>query len=135
MVCYSPAMYPSTWTIDTTSHIETCQDIVIALLDDTLLDYRNTFPFQLVVDIALYLLLEENYLKRQLGTYALLRLEETYHSPDFILAIHDLYTNNHQDFARYLYGQYCSRAPKVVNSALLLHPTLFHGTGFFWGEP
>ena len=42
-----------------------CQDIMVALLDDKLLDYRTIFPF-LFVDIALYHLLEKNYFNGRL---------------------------------------------------------------------
>ena len=33
---------------------------MVALLDDTLLDYWTTYPFLLVADVALYLLLERD---------------------------------------------------------------------------
>ena len=108
---------------------------MVALLDDTLLDYRTTYPFLLVVDVALYFLLEKDYFQRQIATYALLTLQESYFSTDFLLVIYHLLTNNHEDFTRYLYLQYCSRAPKIVTTAHNLYPSLFHGTGFFWGEP
>ena len=55
-------------------HSPECQEIMVALLDDTLLDYRTTYPFLLVVDVALYLLLEKGYFQRQIATYALLTL-------------------------------------------------------------
>ena len=116
-------------------HSAECQGIMVALLDDTLLDYRTTYPFLLVVDVALYLLLEKEYFQRQIGTYALLNLQESYFSTDFLLVIYDLFTNNHEDFARYLYVQYCSRASAIVTAAHNLYPSLFYGTGFFWGEP
>ena len=54
-----------------------------ALLDDTLLDYRTTYPFLLVVDVALYLILEKDYLQRQIAIYALLTLQESYFSTTF----------------------------------------------------
>ena len=82
---------------------------MVALLDDTLLDYRTTYPFLLVVDVALYLLLKQGYFQRQIATYALLTLQESYFSMDFLLVIYDLLTNNHEDFACYLYLQYCSQ--------------------------
>ena len=108
---------------------------MVALLDDTLLDYRTTYPFLLVVDVALYLLLGKDYFHRQIAIYALLTLQESYFSTDFLLVIYHLLTNNHEDFTRYLYLQYCSRALKIVTTAHNLYPSLFHGTGFFWGEP
>ena len=108
---------------------------MVALFDDTLLDYRTTYPFLLVVDVALYLLLEKDYFQRQIAIYALLTLQESYFSTDFLLVIYHLLTNNHEDFTRYLYLQYCSRALKIVTTAHNLYPSLFHGTGFFWGEP
>ena len=116
-------------------HSPECQEIMVALLDDTLLDYRMTYPFLLVVNVALYLLLEKGYFQRQIATYALLTLQESYFSTDFLLVIYDLLTNNHKDFARYLYLQYCSRAPKTVTAAHNPYPSLFHGTGFLWEEP
>ena len=116
-------------------HSPECQEIMVALLDDTLLDYRTTYPFLLVVNVALYLLLEKGYFQRQIATYALLTLQESYFSTDFLLVIYDLLTKNHKDFARYLYLQYCSRASKTVTAAHNLYPSLFHGTGFLWGEP
>ena len=88
-----------------------------------------------MVDVALYLLLEKDYFQRQITTSALLTLQESYFSTDFLLVIYDLLTNNHKDFARYLYLQYCSRAPTIVTAAHNLYPSLFQGTGFFWGEP
>ena len=112
-----------------------CREIMVALLDDTLLDYRTTYPFLLVVDVALYLLLEKDYFERQIATYALPTLQESYFSTDFLLVIYDLLTNNHEDLAHYWYLQYCSRVPKIVTTAHNLYPSLFHGTGFFWGEP
>ena len=108
---------------------------MVALLNDTLLDYRTTYPFLLVVDMALYLLIEKGYFQRQIATYALLTLQKSYFSTDFLLVIYDLLTNNHEDFACYLYLEYCSRAPKIVTVAHNLFPSLFHGTGCFWGEP
>ena len=108
---------------------------MVALLNDTLLDYRTTYPFLLVVDVALYLFLEKDYFQRQIATYALLTLQESYFSTDFLLVIYHLLTNNHEAFTRYLYLRYCSRAPKIVTTAHNLNPSLFHGTGFFWGEP
>ena len=108
---------------------------MVTLLDDTLLDYWTTYPFLLVVDVALYLLIKKAYLQRQIATYALLTLQESYVSTDFLLVIYDLLTNNHEDSAHYLYLQYCSRAPKIVTAAHNLYPSLFHRTGFFWGEP
>ena len=116
-------------------HSPECQEIMVTLLDDTLLDYWTTYPFLLVVDVALYLLIEKAYLQRQIATYALLTLQESYVSTDFLLVIYDLLTNNHEDSAHYLYLQYCSRAPKIVTAAHNLYPSLFHRTGFFWGEP
>ena len=95
----------------------------------------TTYPFLLVVDVAFYLLLEKDYFQRQIAIYALLTLQESYFSTDFLLVIYHLLTNNHEDFTRYLYLQYCSRAPKIVTTAHNLYPSLFHGTGFFWGEP
>ena len=50
---------------------------MVATLDDTLLDYRTTYPFLLVVDVALYLLLEKDYFQRQIATYALLTFKES----------------------------------------------------------
>ena len=108
---------------------------MVALLDDKLLDYRTTYPFLLVVDVALYLLLEKDYFEWQIAAYALPTLQESYFSTDFLSVIYDLLTNNHEDFAYYLYLQYCSGAPKIVTAAHNLYPYLFHGTGFFWGEP
>ena len=107
---------------------------MVALLDDTLLDYRTTYPFLLVVDVALYLLLKQGYFQRQIATYALLTLQESYFSTDFLLVIYDLLTNNHEDFACYLYLQYCSRAPKIVTDVHNLYTSLFQGAGFFWGK-
>ena len=107
---------------------------MVALLDDTLLDCRTTYPFLLVVDVALYLLLEKDYFQRQIVTYALLTFKESYFSTDFLLVIYDLLTNKYEDFARYLYLQYCSRAPTIVTAAHNLYPSLFHRTRFFWGE-
>ena len=49
--------------------------------------------------MALYLLLEKDYFQRQIATYALLTLQESYFSADFLLVIYDLLTNNHEDFA------------------------------------
>ena len=43
---------------------------------------------------------------------------------DFLLVIYDLLTNNHKNFAYYLYIQYCSRAPKIVAAAHHLYPSL-----------
>ena len=85
--------------------------------------------------MALYLLLEKDYFQRQTATYALLTLQESYFSTDFLLVIYDLLTNNHEAFAHYLYLQHCSLAPKIVTAAHNLYPSLFYGTGFFWGEP
>ena len=90
---------------------------MVALQDNTLLDYRTTYPFLLVVDVALYLLLEKDYFERQIATYALLALQESYFSTDFPLVIYDLLTNNQEDFAHYLYLQYCSCAPKIMTLA------------------
>ena len=115
-------------------HLPECREIMVALLDDTLLDYRTTYPFLLVVDVALYLLLEKDYFERQIATYALPTLQESYFSTDFLLVIYDLLTNNHEDFAHYLYLQYCSLALKIVTTAHNLYPSLFHGTGFLWGR-
>ena len=115
-------------------HSPESQEIMVALFDDTLLDYRTTYPFLLVVDVALYLLLKKGYFQRQIATYVLLTLQESYFFTDFLLVIYDLLTNNHKDFACYLYLQYCSRAPKIVTTAHNLYPSLFHGAGFFWGE-
>ena len=42
-------------------HSPECQEIMVALQDNTLLDCRTTYPFLLVVDVALYLLLEKDY--------------------------------------------------------------------------
>ena len=98
-------------------HSPECQEIMVALQDNTLLDCRTTYPFLLVVDVALYLLLEKDYFQRQIATYALLALQESYFSTDFLLVIYDLLTNNHEDFAHYLYLQYCSCAPKIVTLA------------------
>ena len=75
---------------------------MVALLDDKLLDYRTTYPFLLVVDVALYLLLEKDYFERQIAAYALPTLQESYFSTDFLSVIYDLLTNNHEDFAYYL---------------------------------
>ena len=108
---------------------------MVALLNDMLLDYRTTYPFLLVVNGALYLLLEKGYFQRQIATYALLTLQESYFSTDFLLVIYDLLTNNHEDFAGYLCLQYWSHVPKIVTAAHNLYPSLFHGAGFFWGEP
>ena len=116
-------------------HSPECQEIMVALQDNTLLDCRTTYPFLLVVDVALYLLLEKDYFQRQIATYALLALQESYFSTDFLLVIYDLLTNNHEDFAHYLYLQYCSCAPKIVTLRTIFYPCLFNGTGFFWGEP
>ena len=66
-------------------HLPECREIMVALLDDTLLDYRTTYPFLLVVDVALYLLLEKDYFERQIATYALPTLQESYFSTDFLL--------------------------------------------------
>ena len=79
------------------------QEIMVALLDDTLLDYWTTYPFLPVLDVALYLLLEKGYFQRQIATYALLTLQESYFSTDFLLVIYDPLTNNHEDFAGYNY--------------------------------
>ena len=92
-------------------HSPECQEIMVVL------DYRTTYPFLLVVDVALYLLLEKDYFERQIATYALLALQESYFSTDFLLVIYDLLTNNHEDFAHYLYLQYCSCAPKIATLA------------------
>ena len=125
--------HPRTYLCYDSRHLHSaeCQGIMVALLDDTLLDYRTTYSFLLVVDVALYLLLEKDYFQRQIGTYALLNLQESYFSTDFLLVIYDLFTNNHEDFARYLYVQHCSRASTIVTAAHNLYPSLFHGTGFF----
>ena len=71
-----------------------------------------------------YLLLEKDYFERKIATYALLTLQESYFSLDFLLAIYDLLTNNHENFAYYLYLQYCTRAPKIVAAAHHLYPSL-----------
>ena len=128
--------HPRTYLCYDSRHLHSaeCQGIMVALLDDTLLDYRTTYSFLLVVDVALYLLLEKDYFQRQIAKYALLTLQESYFSTDFLLVIYDLFTNNHEDFARYLYVQYCSRASTIVTAVHNLYPSLFHGTGFFWGE-
>ena len=89
---------------------------------------RTTYHFLLVVDTMLYLLLEKDYFERQIATYALLTLPESHLSLDFLLVIYDLLTNNHKNFAYYLYLQYCSRAPKIVAAAHHLYPSLFHRT-------
>ena len=68
-------------------HSPECQEIMVALRDNTLLDYRTTYPFLLVVDVALYLLLEKDYFERQIATYALLALQGSYFSTDFLLVI------------------------------------------------
>ena len=74
--------HPRTYLCYDSRHLHSaeCQGIMVALLDDTLLDYRTTYPFLLVVDVALYLLLEKEYFQRQIGTYALLNLQESYFS-------------------------------------------------------
>ena len=46
-------------------YLTLCQDIMVALLDDKLLDYRTIFPF-LFIDVELYVLLEENYFNGRL---------------------------------------------------------------------
>ena len=89
---------------------------------------RTTYHFLLVVDTTLYLLLEKDYFEQQIAIYALLTLPESYLSLDFLLVIYDLLTNNHKNFAYYLYLQYCSRAPKIVAAAHHLYPSLFHRT-------
>ena len=120
--------HPRTYLCYDSRHLHSteCQRIMVALLDDTLLDYRTTYPFLLVVDVALYLLLEKDYFQRQIATYALLTLQESYFSTDFLLVIYDLLTNNYEDFAHYLYLQYCSRASTIVTAAHNLYPSLFH---------
>ena len=55
------------------------QDIILALLDDKLLSYRSSFCFTAVLDVALFLALEEHYFLQQIGTYALLENESQYH--------------------------------------------------------
>ena len=85
--------------------------------------------------MAKYLLLEDSFFRHQLATYALLRPEETYFSKHFLTVIHDLFTEGKEDFARYFYRQFCARSPKTVADAHRAYPTLFYGTGFFWGEP
>lgn len=42
-------------------HSPECQGIMVALLGDKLLDYRMTYPFLLVVDVALYPPLKKDY--------------------------------------------------------------------------
>lgn len=99
-----------------------------------LLDYRTTFPFLFVVNVALYLLLEKNYFQRQITTEVLLVPQDSYFSTVFLLIIYNLLTNNHKDFVCYLHEQ-CSFAPKIVTVVHNLFPTLIHRTGFYRGEP
>ena len=47
--------HPRTYLYDDSKslHSPECREIMVALLDDTLLDYRTTYPFLLVVDVVL----------------------------------------------------------------------------------
>ena len=72
LVCFPP------WVVDHTS-----QDIMLHLLDDTLLDYRHQYPFHLVLQLAFFLGIDEAYLKTQLATFAFSRPTETYNLVPF----------------------------------------------------
>ena len=116
-------------------YLTLCQDIMVALLDNKLLDYRIIFPFLFIVDVALYLLLGKNYFQRQITTEPLLVPQ------DFALfdrfPSHDIWPINKQRQRFCVLPTptimfLCTKDCYHVHNLFL---TLFHGTKFFWGDP
>ena len=86
-----------------------------------------------MVDVAVYLLPESEYRRKQLATYALIHREDTYDSPAFLLDIAALYNAGYQEDAWFFYIQFVSKAaPQTVNQAFDLYPNALSATDFFW---
>ena len=104
VLCFSPDV------MDGASH-----DIFLGLLDNNL-DNSSRPTLAHVLDVAEYLLLEEEYLEHLIVRYLSTQFSGAWLDPTFLLSIRDLYSAGYQSLAKTLYILWDCRNPRLADT-------------------
>ena len=121
VLCFPPDV------MDGASH-----DIFLGLLDGNL-DNSSRPTLAHVLDVAEYLLLEEEYLEQLIARYLPNQFSGAWLDPTFLLSIRDLYSTGYQSLAKTLYILWDCCNPRLLSEALTMYPDSFADTDLFLG--